>query len=421
MPFVPHMSVEEAAALQIGDEVDYRMNDEITGLWYPALVTKKNDTILIVRDVLDRFMTCDYTKDIHLLAKPYSISRRPSSRLQDLKEGDKVDVKPTLFSSEWTWGAVSSKLHASLSTDQIQVKCSIENASGISHKNYVVHLDNEFEISPFGSKREVQNTGPFISHMSFEDADKLRANDRIDYRTNNGIVLAATILEKNGTILTICFGSEKNTKNDQCDYSKSLNKIAKLGSISSRRPHRLEKLKIGDYVDIKLAMTNYKWRSAIITHAPELSAQVKVSCKDYVFWVHVDNISEIAPFGTQTGPFIAHMTFDEADKLLPNDKVDYRKKNGFVETATVHEKNGTILTLHIPGTGIFSVAVEILTCDYRQDLNKIANAGSINGRLAHRLSTVQEDDYVDINIPLTNNQWTYAKLISHDSQKMWSN
>eukprot|EP01084_Bolivina_argentea_P112498 200628_1 len=174
-----------------------------------------------------------------------------------------------------------------------------------------VYLKNNVTLSGESDIPDPANTS-FIPHMSLGEADKLRANDRIDYRTKNGIVLPSTILEKNGTILTICFdGSEQKTNNEQCDYSKSLNKIAKLWSISARDTHRLKELKIGDYVDIKLAMTNYEWRSVIVKYVPEISAQVKVSVKDYVsFWVHRDNISEIASFETQSGPFIAHITND---------------------------------------------------------------------------------------------------------------
>eukprot|EP01084_Bolivina_argentea_P112497 200627_1 len=113
----------------------------------------------------------------------------------------------------------------------------------MSNETYVVHLDNEFEVSKFGSKRKLPDSGPFKSHMSSEEADKIRENDRIDYRRKSGIVLPSIILEKNGTILTLCFASDdQKTENDQCDYSKSLNKIAKLWSISARDTHRLKEL-----------------------------------------------------------------------------------------------------------------------------------------------------------------------------------
>eukprot|EP01084_Bolivina_argentea_P275207 469263_1 len=118
-PYIPHMSMKEAAALQIGDEVQYRMSKRRCGHWCPTLVVKKNGTVLTLRESWDT-VTCDYTKDIHLLAKPYSISRRRPNRLRNLQVGDYVDVKPTLYSSEWTWGKA---LQLAPNSRQLEVKC----------------------------------------------------------------------------------------------------------------------------------------------------------------------------------------------------------------------------------------------------------------------------------------------------------
>eukprot|EP01084_Bolivina_argentea_P212530 361243_1 len=77
-PFVPHMSIEEANALQIGDPIDYRLE---CGMFVYALVSEKRKSYLTLQYKDDKGMIseseCDYTQHIYRFAQPSTIAQRP--------------------------------------------------------------------------------------------------------------------------------------------------------------------------------------------------------------------------------------------------------------------------------------------------------------------------------------------------------
>eukprot|EP01084_Bolivina_argentea_P055637 101964_1 len=85
---------------------------------------------------------------------------------------------------------------------------------------------------------------PFVSHMSMEDASKLKINDKIDHRDDVGRFIHCTVIDKQNTNLKIRY------RNTWTDFSKELDRIAKPKSISKRLAHRFEHIKQGDYIDV---------------------------------------------------------------------------------------------------------------------------------------------------------------------------
>lgn len=112
----------------------------------------------------------------------------------------------------------------------------------------------------------------FKPHMSLEEASQLKVDDAVDFRVSTGQWIIATITQKVGSNVDLF----ANGWNDWCDYSTQLQRFAKPESISKRPAHRLQDLKVGDYIDIFPAQRHPGWRPAEIKQIDESSGQIQV-------------------------------------------------------------------------------------------------------------------------------------------------
>lgn len=105
------------------------------------------------------------------------------------------------------------------------------------------------------------------------------------------------------------------------------------------------------------------------------------------------------------------MSFAEASKLRVNDKVDYRDDFGRFIYGTVKEKKGTAL-------GIVRDECKTLGvwCDYKKEIYRLAKAGTISRRPAHRLTHFKERDYVYVNPAKKYPDWKYGEITMFDKK-----
>eukprot|EP01084_Bolivina_argentea_P060617 110733_1 len=146
---------------------------------------------------------------------------------------------------------------------------------------------------------------PFIEHMTLYEATKLNVNDEIDHRDHVGRFITATIIQKQGTNLKIHYNGWSSKWDVWSDFTVELYRFAKYKSISNRPAHRLLSLEKGSYIDINPRRRYYGWRYTEIRRFDIKSGQVQVvynidniDNKSYLYWMHLDNQSEIAPFTT---------------------------------------------------------------------------------------------------------------------------
>eukprot|EP01083_Nonionella_stella_P065360 171193_1 len=101
-PYIPHMTIEEASQLKVGDKVDHMENrgqysNGVKGRFYEAMVAKKKGTNLKIHydDYSQQYdVWSDYQKEIHRFATLHSITLRPAHRLKNLGKGSLVDINP---------------------------------------------------------------------------------------------------------------------------------------------------------------------------------------------------------------------------------------------------------------------------------------------------------------------------------------
>eukprot|EP01083_Nonionella_stella_P105331 302946_1 len=134
-----------------------------------------------------------------------------------------------------------------------------------------------------------------------EDAMKLTVHEKIDHRDQVGRAVFATVIEKKGSLLKIHYDGWSRIWDIWSDFSVELHRFAVAGSISLRPAHRLKSLKKGDYVDINPLLRHFGWKVGEIRR--RLQGQVQVvyeySNKNYLYWTHLDDMKEIAPFASK--------------------------------------------------------------------------------------------------------------------------
>merc|ERR1712176_377254 len=158
------------------------------------------------------------------------------------------------------------------------------------------------------SVKKVQNDNnmpPFESHMTLSAALNLKVHDKIDHRDQAGRFVFATVSEKQGTNLKIHYDGWSRKWDTWSDFNREIHRFAAPGSISKRASHRFKTLKKGDYVDINPTQRHPGWKCGEIRRLDQKSGQVQVvyECaeKNYLYWAHLDNKSEIAEFPTMSG------------------------------------------------------------------------------------------------------------------------
>eukprot|EP01084_Bolivina_argentea_P219738 372599_1 len=143
------------------------------------------------------------------------------------------------------------------------------------------------------------NIPSFQSHMSLEEANRLRINDKIDHRNQVGRFVSATLSEKQGTNVRIHYDALGCDSDSWSDFNLEIHRFAVAGSISKRAAHRFSSLSKGDYVDIN-PRGHPGWKCGEIRKLDETSGQVQVEYEsldnNYLYWAHLDDFNEIAEF-----------------------------------------------------------------------------------------------------------------------------
>ena len=152
-------------------------------------------------------------------------------------------------------------------------------------------------------RQQTEDTSAFPSHMTLRDAHKLKIGDKIDHRDVAGRFVFATVSEKQGTNLKIHYDGWPDKWDIWSDFSKEIHRFAVAGSISMRPAHRFLNLKIGDFVDINSTQRRSRWKAGVIKRVLPKSGQVQVAYSmgdnNHLYWIHLDNVSEIAHFKTK--------------------------------------------------------------------------------------------------------------------------
>eukprot|EP01083_Nonionella_stella_P140141 429089_1 len=199
---------------------------------------------------------------------------------------------------------------------------------------------------------EIKDVVPFPSRMTLDTVMQLSVGDKIDYRDSFGRFLSATVLEKNGSTLKIHCDRWVCGDDVWSDINTELHRFAPVGSISLRPSHRpyFSALKKGDYVDFGNGQSNWKAATIIGFDTKHKSGQVQVRYHDQqpanlnLYWTHLDNVDEIAPFATKSREptytkawepidIIKALLWDSDGKSLPwiarqlgTDKYDVKRK-----------------------------------------------------------------------------------------------
>ena len=124
---------------------------------------------------------------------------------------------------------------------------------------------------------------PFSPHMSRSEVIKLQKNDMIDHPDVSGKMRPATIMFENNMIdderRFLIHYHDDPKKNDVFISANDIHRIAEYKSISSRVPHRLKTLKIGDWVCATPWDDDHiksKWKLVQIKSFDKYSGQIEV-------------------------------------------------------------------------------------------------------------------------------------------------
>eukprot|EP01083_Nonionella_stella_P036679 100079_1 len=151
-PFVPHMSVEQANALRIGDTIDYRLE---SGKFVYAMVSEKRKCYLTLKHNDDKGMVvesqCDYTQHIYRFAQASTITQREctDSDLMALQVNDNIEVNP-IHTPHLGWKLGRIMRFDCHHMQKLQVQIEYEDENKTKH-TYWTHLDNHNEVQILGT------------------------------------------------------------------------------------------------------------------------------------------------------------------------------------------------------------------------------------------------------------------------------
>eukprot|EP01084_Bolivina_argentea_P265486 450025_1 len=101
----------------------------------------------------------------------------------------------------------------------------------------------------------------------------------------------------------------------------------------------------------------------------------------------------------------------DASKLKINDKIDHRDEVGRVVYSAVIDKKGTNIKIHYDKwSHKWDTCIDLLF--YEQTQHRIAKAGSISQRRAHRFTHLKKGDYINVNLP--KHGWTHGEIKRFD-------
>ena len=173
--------------------------------------------------------------------------------------------------------------------------------------NSLIKLNGMQLNESYESNMKTENL--FIEHMTLSQAQLLEVNDNIDFRSDNGYVFGATIIDKVGPELTVQFKNNMGQISKiKSNYNKEIYRFAKYLTISKRVSHRMLNLQVGNTVDVNPKCNGddddekSEWMVGEIIQKDFKSGQCQIEYsynnQKNLYWVHTDNVDEIAPYLT---------------------------------------------------------------------------------------------------------------------------
>jgi len=169
-----------------------------------------------------------------------------------------------------------------------------------------VSLDDEKRSTPHDMN---DDEADFLGTLPFDQCEKLQTGDHIDHRDDVGRFLLATIVDKDQYKVKIHYEGWNSKWDTWCDYKNETHRFAAPRSISRKPNTRFRDLKIRDYVDINPIQRHRGWRVGQIRRMDKYSGQAQIVYKEdgqeFLYWAHLNNPEEIAPFMTRAAEQIA--------------------------------------------------------------------------------------------------------------------
>eukprot|EP01084_Bolivina_argentea_P261263 441436_1 len=170
----------------------------------------------------------------------------------------------------------------------------------------------------------------FVSHMSLDEATRLKINDTIDHRDTINRFILATITDKQGTNLKIHYNGWGSKWDAWSDYNAEIHRFAIAGSISERSAHRCQQLDIGDHIGINPMHRCPGWKFGEIKRMDEKSGQVQIRYRFgheiHLYWAHLDNTLEIVDFSVSGYPVSVNEETNEVSWIFEGFSMDKFKK-----------------------------------------------------------------------------------------------
>jgi len=221
----------------------------------------------------------------------------------------------------------SVPINPNVNTERQGYDITLERDSGhelINSENVLSKSERERPVVDRG----LDETRFYIPHMSLEVAKNLKVGDSIDHRDDVGKSLNSRITGINqiNHAFVIHYEGWGEKWDTESDPILELWRFSEYNTLSKRHVYRkdLAHLKNGDMIDI-YPRKHPGWRSGTIRRldiskktGKRISGQVQVQYKaedlkarwrnqkpkfkDYLYWVHLDNPEEVAPFPTKSAP-----------------------------------------------------------------------------------------------------------------------
>eukprot|EP01084_Bolivina_argentea_P261503 441940_1 len=283
--------------------------------------------------------------------------------------------------------------------------------------------------------------------MTIERINKLKVNDKCDFRDPKGLFFVVTILAKNNKFLTLHYDVEgdKHDKDATIDISIALSRFANAYSISRRQSYRFPEIKQWEYINIKTPYPNpgHQWQCGRIIQISDTSGQVNV---EYIFngmyhkwWSHLDNVKEISLCSyqsflegvnknTQFNTCSYHISGNVLTSIgYPSDKImkalhlnkgdinksrEYFEKNHIfpallknvnvehkydTEFKNENETESNEITKNKNNENMSSNGTKSVARSTKDTHNEMTNQLSSFAKPAHRLKQIEKGDYVNIN------------------------
>ena len=188
------------------------------------------------------------------------------------------------------------------------IKVNKVNHSLSNQNNAYGSMEEEKAVRP-SNENYIDMHNEILPSYTWETAQNLKINDQVDHRDDVGRFLLATILDIKYNKVKIHYEGWNAKWDSWCDLKKDLHRFAPPRSISRKANTRFKDLKIRDYVDINPLQRHKGWRVGQIRRMDKYSGQAQIVYKEdgqeFLYWAHLNNSQEIAPFMTKAAETIA--------------------------------------------------------------------------------------------------------------------